>query len=197
MMMKNAKAGFIAVVICALLSGCQDAPPQSATPQLTLAQVKPIRLNVGKIDVINKYVPPMREPNVDHLFQQTPQQVVEALIDKQLVASGNDQTLRAIIVDASVVKQTMTGDSGIGGLFSPAPSEKYHARVAVRFELVNNDAPDVVLAHAEVSTEREKTLFEDASLADRDAAFFALDEAIVNDLSNGFNTTVRNSFGQR
>ena len=191
------KTGIIAVAICALLSGCQDAPPQSATPQLTLAQIQPINLNVGKIDISSKYVPPMRDPNVDHLFQQTPEQVTEALIQKQLVAAGNDQTLRAIITDASVVKQTMTKDSGITGLFAPQPAEKYHARVAVRFELVNNDAPDVVLAHAEVSTEREKTLYEDASIADRDAAFLALDEAIVNDLSNGFNTTVRNSFGQR
>ncbi len=191
------RTGIIAVAVCALLSGCQDAPPQSATPQLTLAQIQPIRLNVGKIDVSSKYVPPMRDPNVDHLFQQTPQQVTEALIDKQLVPSGGDQTLRAIITDASVVKQTFKGDSGITGLIAPQPSEKYHARVAVRFELVNNDAPDVVLAHAEVSTEREKTLYEDASLSDRDAAFFALDEAIVNDLSGQFNTTVRNSFGQR
>lgn len=191
----NAKIFLMTAAIC-LLAGCADAPPAAETPQLTLAEVQPLTLNVGKIEVVNHYVPPMRAPNVDHLFRQTPVSLTEALIDKKLVAGGApDRVLRAIIEDASVTRTDLKVDDSFTGMFQKQPAERYHAHVALRFELVNSDAPDIVLAHAQIGSDHEKTLNNDASPADRDDAYFAMDEAFVKDLDSGMNDIVKKSFG--
>ncbi|MDE1152603.1 MAG: hypothetical protein PW788_08710 [Micavibrio sp.] len=179
----------------ALLTACTDGPPQSGVPDITLAQVQPINLNVSRIEVVDKYVPPMKSPNYDHMFRQPPLTVTHSLINKQLVAGGPEKVLRVIVDDASVIRTDLSAPDGFFSSLTPHPSERYHARVAIRFEMVNADAPDVVLAHAEVSSDREKTIYDDASPADRDAAFLDLDEGLVSDLSSGFSTVVKRTFG--
>jgi len=181
--------------MAALLTSCTNSPPQSAVPDITLAQVQPINLNVSRIEIVDKYVPPMKAPNYDHMFRQPPLTVTHALINKQLVAAGPEKTLRVIIDDASVIRTDLTPPDGFFSSLTPHPSERYHARVALRFEMVNADAPDVVLAHAEVSSDREKTIYDDASPADRDAAFLDLDEGLVSDLSGGLSSVVKRTFG--
>lgn len=184
----------LSAAVAVFLSSCQTAPPSTVTPELSFEGLPKVNLNVARIDVVNDYRPPMQAPNVDHLFRQSPALVAGKMIDQQLVANGSYNTLRITIEDASVIKRDLPVTQGIEGAFHNEEAEEYKARVALRFELVP-DNPGEGSGHASVVSERTKTLLEDASPADRDMAYFNMNEQIMRDLKEGFNGVVQRTFG--
>lgn len=179
----------------AMLAGCQNAPPDTQTPQLVFDTLPPINMNVARIEIIDGYQPPMRAPNVDHLFKQPPREVARRVLEKQLVANGSVNTLRVTIEDASVVKKDLRVSQGFTGFFTNEQSEEYSSRVHLKFDLLSDENPGSIMADAFVTSERSQTLLEDSSPADRDMAFFNLDEEIMKDLRHGIEGTVRRTFG--
>lgn len=105
--------------------------------------------------------------------------------------------LRVVIEDASVIEKSLKTTPGVEGFFKKEPAVTYDARMVLRFEMVDEAAPDVILGHARVEASRSRTLLEGLSPADRDRAFFALTEDLMTDVSRGMQTTVRNTFGSR
>ena len=188
--MKAARNLLMAAAIV-LLGGCETAPPATATPDLSFDGLPVINLNVARIEVVDNYRPPMDKNHVDHLFRQPPVQVAKQMIDRQLVANGSNGTLRITIDDASVIKRDLPVTEGIEGTFQNEPAEEYKAHVALRFELLD----EASTGNASVTSDRTKTLTEDASPADRDMAYVAIDEQIMSDLKEGFNGVVRRTFG--
>jgi hypothetical protein len=177
------------------LSGCTDGPPTSAPPDLSFANYQPITLDVGQVEVIDNYKPPMKEPYIEHTFRTSPAQATEKLVRHQLAAAGGEKMLRAIIEDASVTHEELPVEKGITGVFMREPAEKLKARVLLRFELVNPAAPDIIIGHADVIAKREKTLQEDVSPAERDHAYFMMTKDLMDDLNDGMRSTVKNTFG--
>jgi hypothetical protein len=185
-------AMFVAV---SLLASCQNAPPDSQTPQLVFDTLPQISMNVARIEIVDGYQPPMKAPNVDHLFKQPPRDVARRVLEKQLVANGSNHTLRVIIEDASVIKKDLPVSQGFTGFFSNEESEEYNSRVSLKFQLIADDTADRVVADAFVLSERTQTLLEDSSPAERDMAFFTLDENIMQDLRKGIEGSVKRTFG--
>lgn len=183
---------FAAVV---LLSSCQSAPPDTQTPVLMFDTLPQISMNVARIEIVDGYQPPMKAPNVDHLFRQPPREIARRVLEKQLVANGSNHTLRVIIEDASVVKKELPVSQGFTGFFTNEQSEEYASRVSLKFQLIADDTSDRVVADAFVLSERTQTLLEDASPAERDMAFFTLDENIMQDLRKGIEGSVKRTFG--
>lgn len=179
----------------ALLAGCQNAPPDTQTPQLVFDTLPVINMNVARIEIVDGYQPPMKAPNVDHLFKQPPREVARRVLEKQLVANGSVNTLRVTIEDASVVKKDLRVTQGFAGFFNNEQSEEYSSRVHLKFDLLSDENGGNVVADAFVTSERSQTLLEDSSPADRDMAFFNLDEEIMKDLRHGIEGTVRRTFG--
>ena len=128
-------------------------------------------------------------------MKQPPESAVQELLKKQLVAAGPSGLLRIIIDDASVTGEKLKVTEGMTGMFTNEPAERYHARIALRFESASDDAPDITRAHAEVSADRTKTVMKDASPAERDTAFYRLDEELMDDVSHGLQTVVKSTFG--
>lgn len=178
-----------------LLSSCQSAPPDTQTPVLMFDTLPQISMNVARIEIVDGYQPPMRAPNVDHLFKQPPREVARRVLEKQLTANGSNHTLRVIIEDASVVKKDLPVSQGFTGFFTNEQSEEYASRVSLKFQLISDDTPDRVVADAFVLSERTQTLLEDSSPAERDMAFFTLDENIMQDLRKGIEGSVKRTFG--
>ncbi|MDF3025522.1 MAG: Acyl-CoA synthetase (AMP-forming)/AMP-acid ligase, partial [Alphaproteobacteria bacterium] len=178
-----------------LLAGCQNAPPDTQTPQLVFDTLPQISMNVARIEIVDGYQPPMKAPNVDHLFKQPPREVARRVLEKQLVANGSNHTLRVIIEDASVIKKDLPVSQGFTGFFSNEESEEYISRVSLKFQLIADDTADRVVADAFVLSERTQTLLEDSSPAERDMAFFTLDENIMQDLRKGIEGSVKRTFG--
>lgn len=196
--MKGNKSGFIVLVLAAFLAACSTvSPPEGVVPDLTFEQMPAVPLHVGKIEIIEAYHTSDTPPHVEHLFKTPPLVAARRLAERQLQAAGGDDTiLRVIIEDASIVAANLPVTEGVRGLFVQEVAQRYDARVAIRFELVRPDAPDIVIGHAEVTATRSKPILEGISPAERDRAFFELSESLANDVSAGFQTTVRDTFGR-
>lgn len=194
-MMQHWKKLVFTTACAALLSACMDAPPQKEAPRMTFDQYKPIMLNVAKIEIIDKFHTDGDGKHVELLMKQPPETAVQELLKKQLVAAGPSGLLRIIIDDASVTGEKLQVTEGMTGMFTNEPSERYRARIALRFESASDDAPDITKAHAEVSADRTKTVMKDASPAERDTAFYRLDEELMDDVSHGLQTVVKGTFG--
>ncbi|MEZ0262748.1 MAG: hypothetical protein ACAH80_17210 [Alphaproteobacteria bacterium] len=193
--MKNTvKAMMVGMAL--LLAGCTEGPPETQTPVLTFSQMQPISINVAQVVVQDKYTSAMKEPYVEHLFKQTPAAAARELVGKQLSPRGPDRLLRVVIEDASVIKEDLKSDDSFMGLFTYEQTERYKGRVALRFELLRNASSDFVLGHAEVVADRVITLMEDASPAEREMAFFRMNEGMMQDLYKGLQTTVQTTFGR-
>ena len=192
-MMKNV----VALLGLLVLVGCVDGPPVSVTPDMTFANLQPVQVDAASVDIVDNYKPPLRDPNVEHTFRLPPYVTVERLLRHQLVAAGTANTLRAIVEDASVVRDEIPQEKGFTSYFTQQATERLKAKVLVRFELVDPKAPDIVLGHAEVVARREKTLMEGMSVADREQAQFSLTEDLMNDVNDGLGSIVKGTFGKR
>lgn len=178
-----------------LLSACTDAPPTTQVPRLSFDQYKPIMLNVAKIEIVDKFHAGSDAKHVELMMKQPPEVAVQDLLKKVLVAGGPSGVMRVIIDDASVVGEKLQVTNGMMGIFTDEPAERYHATVELRFELVESDAPDIVKQHANVHADRTKTVMKDSSPADRDMAFFSLDDELMGDVSHELQTQIRTTFG--
>lgn len=201
--MKNNKhvlpvAALAAFLMAAPLGACTTAPPMSAVqPDLTFAQYQNIPLAVSRIDVFEEYKAGANSNSVEHEFETPPGVAAHNLAKTKLVAAGagNGKILRVFIDDASVQRQNLPVRTDLVGTFTRQPAEKYAARVTMRFELVDETAPDIVLGRANIGSDRTTSILENTSLADRDQAYLNLTEALMRDVYDGFRTTVQRTFG--
>lgn len=177
------------------VAACQDAPPSTVVPQLTIGGVKEVGLDVARIEVVEKYASSMSPPYVEHLFQQPPAQIARRMVGEKLRPQGSLHTLRVVIEDASVVRRELPVREGFGGLFYDEPSESFKLRVVLRFELLAEHDRQSVIGNALVVSERERGLQESSSPADKDMMFFNMTEDLVRDLETGFQGVVRQTFG--
>lgn len=189
-------AALLPLAATPVLMGCAGTSPLALTqPDLSLSQMQPVSLAVAKIEIFDEYKSPMGGANIEHEFQTPPMVAARNLLQNKLVPAGDRQILRAFIDDASVRVERLKVREDFMGTFYREPAERYIGRVAIRFELVNEDAPDIILARANVNSDRNNSTLENASLADRDQAYLMLTEALMKDVYDGLNTTVRQSFG--
>lgn len=156
-----------------------------------------LSMDVKEVEVINHYVMPMREPNVEHLFPTPIYQSLDRLFKTKLLPLGDSGILRVTVQEASVTSQPIPVDVGFLGALKKEPVEKLTAKVVVRLQLVDESAPDVEEIYAEVVSNRTKTLHEDMSPTEVDKAYFQLTKEIVDDVNQGMRATIQKYFRGR
>ncbi len=176
-------------------AGCNLSPPADAVPELTFDQVQKVQLAVNKIDIIDNYQSPLKAPYAEQKFKQTPEEAVTLLVQKQLKAAGGANALRVVLEDASVIEENLPQPRDAAAIFAREAPKIYRAKISLRFEMYDEAAPDIVLGNANVTVTRNKSVMGDISLAERDQAFFDLNEALMKDVSSGLQTTVKETFG--
>jgi len=168
------------LVLALSVSACNTPPPQTDYPEITYKHRPAIRFDVSEVVVERAYVPPLDRPNVDHLMPNPPVVLAIKWAQDRLVADGQANRLVYRIVDASVVEIPLDGNSGLQDMFTVSQSERYDAHVAVVVELIEDSG----LTRSIVKTEAERTITlpEDATLNEREQAWFKLSEMVMNDL---------------
>ena len=179
------------------LSACMSTMPadDTAPRPASAATLAPVSLNVSQISVSTSYVSPMAAPNVEHTMDPAPAQVIEDMVRSRLVAAGGDKALRATVTEASVVSEALPVSEGFWGRFTNEPDMRYKANVAVRFEMFDPAAPDIVLGHAEVTANRNRNIMENATLGEKDRALQGLVMDLTDDVAKGLDGVVRQTFG--
>lgn len=189
-MMVAVPALCLAIALSACVSNIDDA-----WPGISYQAAAPVTVNAGRIEIFNSYNAPMAAPNVEHMFRMTPSAAAQELARRQISAAGGSRVLRVIVDDASVRQTILPKEQGVIGMVQRDPEEKFDARVALRFELVDEAAPDIIVGRANVVATRERTVKGGMTLAERDKAYYDLTQTLVNDLAQGIGTTVQNTFG--
>lgn len=180
-----------------LLAGCFSSAVRDEWPPLSYESAVPVTVVAARVEVVDAYRPPLGAPNVEHLFKVTPAQAAQELARAQVVPGGQSHLLRVIVEDASVRRESVPKESRVLSLLSSESDEKFDARVALRFELADDLAPDIVLGRASVIATRERTLKGSATLAERERAYHGIVQALVDDLAQGIETTVGGTFGRQ
>lgn len=179
------------------LSACQTTAPVVNVPAaVDVARYQPIPVNAADVVVVNAYHPPMTAPNVDHLFTEKPADAARRLVEQQVVAAGVQDTLRVTIENAAVTRVALPVKQSLIGIFSSQPAERLEGRMALTFELFDPAAPDIVRGRASVTAARDKTLSNDISPAEREAAYHALTQDLTDDLAAQIAKTVKETFGR-
>ena len=163
-----------------LAAACTVAPTQNQWPEITYKHRPPLRFDVGQVVIDKRYSEPLAPPNVEHLIPVPPAALAGQWARDRLVAAGSVGRLVYTIQDASVVETPLNTKSGIEGLFTVDQSERYEAHLAVQVHL--EDIPGLARASVSAVAERWVTVPEDATLNEREATWFALSEALMNDL---------------
>jgi hypothetical protein len=189
------RRGIPALVL--LLAACTSAPPSTVVPDLSFDNIAPVTVAADTVQVVDNYRSAMKLPNVEYLFKQPPEEAAHRMLSEKLVAGGGTgRVLRVYIDDGSVTARMLTPDDGILSVFQSAPGIRYHARVALRFELADKAAPDIVLGHVSVVADRDLTLDHGTTPSERDMAFFGMDEKLMKDVGDSLQTIVKGTFGK-
>lgn len=196
--MKTKKLKYYA--LCAVsalaLTACVNGVPGEVKPvDLTFPQFAPVQVNVAKVEVYDNFNPSAAAGHIEHEFPTAPDQAAKALLESKLQAGGSGQILRAYIDDASVISEKQPLSDGLASTFTRETSEIYRAHMAVRFELADTAAPDIVIGRANVTSDRTTSILENTSLADRDRAAVNLTNTLMGDVYAGLKGTVNDTFG--
>ena len=189
------KIGAAAAVVAALaVSACEVAPPQQRLPQLTFAHLQPYQIDVGRVEVVNEYQSPMRDPNVEHVMPVSPEAAVKRWVQDRLQPVGTTGAVRVVIRDGSVVEVPLKTDKGVTGLFKEQQAERYDATLALLVQVL--DERNLPRAEIIARTQRSRTVPEGTTLNERDRVWFGMVEDMMNDLNGQLEGLIPQYFGQ-
>jgi hypothetical protein len=164
-----------------LLAACAQTPPPEPLPELTFAHLDSIKLNVASVEIVENYVPPLRGPNIEHLFPQPPSQVARRWAEDRLRALGTEGRAQFVIDTASVVETRLKVEKGLRGAVTIDQATRYDATLTVTLEIRNDRG--FRQAFATASAERSQTVPEDLTVNERRAIQHQLIEDVMIDLN--------------
>ncbi|HUZ71393.1 MAG TPA: hypothetical protein VMU87_00280 [Stellaceae bacterium] len=179
--------------LLALVAACTTPPPHPTYPALRFTAEPPIRLEVAGIDVRDDYQPPMRAPNVDHLFPVPPMRAAETWAHDRLQATGTTGRAVFILRKASVVEIKLPVKEGLTGALTTQPAERYDLTLQATVEIV--DANGLPVRTANVTVTRSQSLLQGVTPNQRDQAWYDMTKAAMADFDKQMETEIRNNFG--
>jgi hypothetical protein len=169
------------------LGGCETPVQRQKLPELTFAHLQPFKLNVARIEVVSQYRPPLKAPNVEHLFPTPPLKAMKQWAKDRLRAVGRSGTAKLIITTASAIETALPVQTGLKATFTKQQTQRYDLTVEARLEVSSPQGHGTTTAHAT----RFSTVREDASINAREKIWFDLTEALVRDFDKAMEKNMR------
>ena len=188
------RAGLVAavllgLVLTAMLAACETPPPKQRLIELTFAHLPIFSLDVARVEVVSDYASPMKTPNVEHLFPTPPEKGLRRWAADRLKAGGKKGSARFVIHNAAITETALPITKGLKGAFKKEQSERYEAVVEASLEIL--DARGFRKGFASARLTRSRTVREDATLNQREAVWFAMTEALLNDFDKELEKNIR------
>lgn len=182
-----------AAALLLALAACSTPTSQQRFPELTYGHHGVINLDVARVEFNNAYVPPLREPNVEHLAPANPSLVMERWVRDRLRATGVTGEARVVLRDAKIVETKLAVQGGLKGMFTTDQGYRYDCNIEVEIQI--RDANNVQRGFAKAQAARSRTVAEDATLAEKDKALFDLVEATMTEINTEFERQIRQYLG--
>ncbi len=184
---------YLVSLLVVFLAACETPVVTQTLPELTYGHLSKFTLDVAAIAVKAKYVPPMKAPNVEHLFPTPPGKALRRWAADRLRAGGRRGSAQFVIIDAAVTETPLKLDKSFTGAFTKQQSRRYEATVEVSLEILDDKGFRKGFANARVS--RSRTLGEDATINDRERMWFDLTEALMRDFNAELEKNIRQYLG--
>lgn len=182
------------LVAIAIIAACSSTVKRDPIPSLSYGHLPPLQVSVARIELVEQYQSPLKEPNVEHSFPTPPAVAFKRWVGDRLRAEGQVGTLRVTIRDASAVRVPLPRTEGIEAIFTTDQVERVDATVNVLLEVV--DESGGTEAHIEVRAQRSRSLPEGLSLNERDKLYQEISESLVNDLNATIEQSMRQNLGK-
>ncbi len=176
-----------------LLTGCAVKTTSAPEVSLTFMNRPVIHLNVGKIQVVNRYQMPLKPPLVEHLMPVAPGAGVERWAMDILRAVGSGNTAVLTIHDASVTEISLQQKPGLKALLTLDQAQRYDARLRATLEI--RDVNGQQRGQVEVEVTRSQTVPENITLNQRTAVWFQMVEGLLADFAAQMELQVRKDLG--
>ena len=176
-----------------LLTGCAVKTTSAPEVSLTFMNRPAIHLNVGKIQVVNRYQMPLKPPLVEHLMPVAPGAGVERWAMDILRAGGSGNTAVLTIHDASVTEISLEQKPGLKALLTLDQAQRYDARLRATLEI--RDVNGQQRGQVEVEVTRSQTVPENITLNQRTAVWFQMVEGLLADFAAQMELQVRKDLG--
>lgn len=176
-----------------LLTGCAVKTTSAPEVSLTFMNRPVIHLNVGKIQVVNRYQMPLKPPLVEHLMPVAPGAGVERWAMDILRAVGIGNTAVLTIHDASVTEISLQQKPGLKALLTLDQAQRYDARLRATLEI--RDVNGQQRGQVEVEVTRSQTVPENITLNQRTAVWFQMVEGLLADFAAQMELQVRKDLG--
>ena len=170
---------FAALFLTLSLTACEKPLPEVSYPQLRFNHLPAIKLDVAKIEILEKYQSPLQAPNVEHKLPLAPATAMRNWAEDRLHAAGTSGVGRFIIIDASVKAEALVKKKGLKAAFTIDQSTRYRARLSAKLEV--ETAGGLGKGFAEAMSSRQRTMPEDVSINERDDALYIFVEAAAID----------------
>ena len=178
---------FILPVVVLGLAACETPVSIQKLPELTYGHLPPLKLNVAKIEIVVQYQPPLKEPNVEHLFPTPPLKALRRWASDRLRAVGRSGKARLFITDASAIETSLRKKTGVIATFTKQQSDRYDLTVDAVLEVSDGRRGGRVSARVT----RFSTLREDITINERDRAWFDMTEALIKDFDAEIEKNIR------
>ena len=181
--------GSVLGIALLVLAACQAPALPPPLPELTYGHLEPINLDVGRIEIVEQYVPPLKAPNVEHTFPTPPATAMRQWAKDRLRAVGEIRTARLVIKNASAIETKLEITGGLRGAFTKDQSERYDVTLDVVLEVRGEDGVAVAFANAVVT--RSKTVTEGLSLSERERVFHRMTESLMDEVNSELEKNIR------
>lgn len=182
------KGGILGIALL-VLAACQAPALPPPLPELTYSHLEPINLDVGRIEIVEQYVPPLKAPNVEHNFPTPPATAMRQWAKDRLRAVGEIRTARLVIKNASAIETKLETRGGLRGAFTKDQAERYDVTLDVVLEVRSERGSAVAFANAVVT--RSKTVPEGLSLSERERVFHEMTEDVMEEVNSELEKNIR------
>lgn len=181
------------LLICAalVLAGCASAPTAPTHPEIRFSDKPAIRLDVARVDIVEAYRPPLKAPNVEHLFPVRPSHAAMQWARDRLRADGTTGRAEAVIRDASATETALKRTGGVRGAFTTDRAERYDTAITISVHILDSLGKE--LAHASATARYSRTVAEGVTLNERERVWHRMTTAMMHALDRALEGEMKKS----
>ena len=183
--------GCAALLLAVVAAGCTSGPTAPSYPEIRFADTPPILLDVARVDIVETYRPPLKAPNVEHLFPVRPSHAARRWARDRLRAGGAKGRAEVDIRDASATETALKRTDGVRGAFTTDQAERYDAAITISVHILDSLGKE--LANASATARYSRTVAENVTLNDRERVWYRMTTAMMQALDKALEGEIRRS----
>ncbi|MDR3325941.1 MAG: hypothetical protein LBS66_01320 [Rhodospirillaceae bacterium] len=177
---------FLTICFCSLFFACSSSTSiLQHQPELTFKNLPMIHLNIKNIEVTSNFNPPDKSLHIEYAMPISLENSIGRWAKDRLHMIGNDNTLRVVIRDASVIATPLHDvDTSLTGILKKKPINRIDMSIDVSLQILDNRK--FVIAEVIGNQLISRTEFEGMTQIERNKMLYDM----VNSLITGYNTSI-------